>query len=139
MKGMLGVNRLPGAFTDASQALTHLLHRSPCGPALVEDPRGVVPVGEVLRDLPERGEHADASVLELRRAVPLHLLGGAVLSEAEGVEGAAGLDIGAHEAVNGVGGHRPRGRRRRRLALLSSERTEHLEAVFEEVGGGGGG
>lgn len=84
--------------------MAHLLHRSPCRVALVEDARGVVPVGEVLGDLPQRGEHADASVLELRRAVPLHLFGGAVLAEAKRVEGSAGLDVEAHESVNRVGG-----------------------------------
>ena len=62
-------------------------------------------MGEVLGDLPQRGEHADASVLELRRAVPLHLFGGAVLAEVKrGVEGSAGLDVEAHESVNRVVG-----------------------------------
>ena len=84
--------------------MAHLLHRSPCRVALVEDARGVVPVGEVLGDLPQRGEHAGASVLELRRAVSLHLFGGAVLAEAKRVEGSAGLDVEAHESVNRVGG-----------------------------------
>ena len=59
-------------------------------------------MGEVLGDLPQRGEHADASVLELRRAVPLHLFGGAVLAEAKRVEGSAGLDVEAYESVNRV-------------------------------------
>ena len=70
----------------------------------MEDARGVVPVGEVLGDLPQRGEHTDVSVLELRRAVPLHLFGGAVLAEAERVEGSAGLAVEAHEPANRVGG-----------------------------------
>ena len=43
-------------------------------------------------------------MLELRRAVPLHLFGGAVLAEAKRVEGSAGLDVEAHESVNRVGG-----------------------------------
>lgn len=115
-------------YTRKTELLrTHLLHRSPCRVALVEDSRGVVPVGEVLGDLPQRGEHADASVLELRGAVPLHLLGGAVLAEAEGVEGPAGLDVVAHEPVHRVGGD---GAGRRRLALL----RRHLKAVFLFVG-----
>lgn len=33
---------------------TYLLHRSPWGCGLVEDARGVVPVGEVLGDLAKR-------------------------------------------------------------------------------------
>lgn len=104
----------------------HLLHRSPWRAALVEDARGVVPVGEVLGDLSQRGEHADASVLELRGAVPLHLLGGAVLAEAERVEDAAGLDVEAHEPVHRVSGDRAR-RRRLALAALLCRR---LEAVW---------
>lgn len=47
----------------------------------------------VLNDLTERGKHRNAAVLELRGAVPLHLLGGAVLTETQGVEHAAALDI----------------------------------------------
>lgn len=80
-------------------------------------------MGEVLGDLAKGREHADASVLELRRAVPLHLLGGAVLAEAEGVKEAAGLDVVAHEPVEGVCGDWCRRR------LLRS----HLEAVMGTV------
>ena len=101
--------------------MNHLLHRPPRRSALVEDAAGVVPVGEVLRDLSQRREHAHASVLELRRAVPLHLLGGAVLAEVERVKHASGLDVVTHEAVHSVkcdGGGRG-------LALL----RRHLEAV----------
>lgn len=87
-------------------------------------------MGEVLGDLPQRGEHANASVLELRRAVPLHLLGGAVLPEAEGVEGPAGLDVEAHESLQRVG----RNGARRGLALL----RRHLEAVFPFYSGSSG-
>ena len=83
-------------------SISHLLHRPPRRSALVEDAAGVVPVSEVLRDLAERREHAHASMLQLRRAVPLHLLGGAVLAEVEGVENASGLNVVTHEAVHGV-------------------------------------
>lgn len=98
---------------------SHLLHRPPRRSALVKDAAGVVPVGEVLRDLTQRREHAHASVLQLRRAVPLHLLGGAVLAEVEGVENASGLNVITHEAVHGVECDGGCG------ALLS----RHLEAV----------
>lgn len=50
-------------------------------------------------------------MLELRRAVPLHLRFGAVLAEAERVKDAARLDVVSHEPVEDVCGGWCRGRR----------------------------
>lgn len=83
-------------------------------------------MGEVLGDLAEGGEHAHAPVLELRGAVPLHLLGGAVPAEPERVEGAAGLDVEANESLDGVAGDGARGGGA--LRALRALLRRHLEA-----------
>lgn len=71
----------------------HLLHRLPWRVALIKNTRGVIPVCVVLDDLAERGKHRNAAVLEFRGTVPLHLLGGAVLAEPEGVKDAPTLNV----------------------------------------------